>query len=82
MKNKEKLLQKFCKNPTSLKFLEIEKLLFGLGFEKRNGKGSYLIFWHKELVEPLVFSIHQKDCKNYQKKEVLKILIALNLVQK
>ena len=50
MSKKQKLLNKFLKNPISktLTFDELETLLTSLGFEKIDGSGSRIKFFHKD----------------------------------
>lgn len=76
---RDKLLVKFKLNPATLKFREIEKILLFLDFGKRQGKGCHVIFWHKELIEPITFSLYNNYCKNYQK-SALKKLIDFKLI--
>lgn len=68
----EKLLQKFIANPTSLKYSQVRKILLGLGFLERSGKGSHAIFKRGEC--EIVFSLHGKDVKDWYKKMTLKML--------
>ena len=46
MTNINKKVEKFLKNPISLKYLEIERILIYFGFEKINTKGSHIKFKH------------------------------------
>ncbi|CAC9436250.1 type II toxin-antitoxin system HicA family toxin [bacterium endosymbiont of Bathymodiolus sp. 5 South] len=50
MSKKQKLLDKFLRNPISktLTFDELETLLISLGFEKIDGAGSRIKFFNKE----------------------------------
>lgn len=81
MTKKEKLLQKFQKNPSSLKFSEVEKILFHFGFEKIQGKGSHIKYKnYKFITTKIVISLHNNDCKNYQKEDILEKLKLLNLI--
>ncbi len=67
----EKLIHKFKKYPETCSFMEIEKILENLGFEKRQGKGSHIRYSMYE--DFLTFSPHNGEIKNYQKKKALKI---------
>jgi len=67
----EKLIYKFKKSPETCDFLEIEKILISLGFEKRQAKGSHVRYSIYE--DFLTFSPHNGDIKNYQKRKAFKI---------
>lgn len=44
MTRKERLLKRFLRNPESINFKEIEKLLFDFGFAEAGMKGSHKKF--------------------------------------
>jgi predicted RNA binding protein YcfA (HicA-like mRNA interferase family) len=44
MSKKEKLLAKLRQNPKNIRPEELEQLLLWLGFEKREGKGSHIVY--------------------------------------
>jgi predicted RNA binding protein YcfA (HicA-like mRNA interferase family) len=44
MGRKEKLLAKMRQNPKNIRPEELERLLLRLGFEKRKGSGSHVIY--------------------------------------
>ena len=77
MTKKEKLLNKFFKNPESLKYREIENLLLDHGFLMFEAKGSHKKFKHHLLKTDLIIPVHNKDCKQFYKKYVQKLLKAL-----
>lgn len=77
MSNIEKLKIKFKSNPTSLKFKDIEKILIYLNFEKISIKGSHIKFKHFKLNNDLIIPIHNKDCKEFYKKQISKIISKL-----
>ena len=66
----EKTLYKFKESPESLHFREIDKILKSLDFIKLQGKGSHVKYSYLSIF--LVFSLHNGDCKGYQKKQALK----------
>jgi predicted RNA binding protein YcfA (HicA-like mRNA interferase family) len=68
MNKLEKLVDKFLRNPTSLHFSEIEKVLLIAGFKKINAKGSHNKFKHPHLKYDLVIPLHNNDCKEFYKK--------------
>ena len=68
----EKLVDKFFKNPTSLKYPDIEKILIYFGFEKINAKGSHVKFKHPKLQNDIVIPVHNKECKGFYKNQISK----------
>ena len=77
MTRKNKLLKRFLENPQSLRYSEIETILLDLGFIKKQGKGSHVIFFHSLFGLKLVIALHNNDCLTYHKKEIAKIIIKL-----
>ena len=75
----EKTLAKFKQNPTTLHFREIETLLLRLGFELIPAKGSHKKFKHATLTADIVVPVHNGDCKDFYKKEIVKILKENNI---
>lgn len=73
MTRKERLLNRFLRNPESLNFKEIEKLLFDFGFTEASMRGSHKKFRHNDLYRSLVIPIHNNDCKNVYKLKIAKI---------
>lgn len=74
MTSLEKLINKFKRKPESLKYREIEKLLISFGFEKILIKGSHIKFKHLKFGNDLVIPIHNNECKDFYKKQVLKFV--------
>jgi len=74
MTNLDKLVNKFQNKPESLKYKDIEKILINFGFEKIQAKGSHIKFKHIKTENDLVIPIHNNECKNFYKKQVLKII--------
>jgi predicted RNA binding protein YcfA (HicA-like mRNA interferase family) len=48
MGRKEKLLAKLRRNPKNIRPEELERVLLGLGFEKRQGSGSHVVYKRDE----------------------------------
>ena len=72
MSKKEKLVEKFIKNPTSIKYPDLESVLVYFGFEKILTKGSHIKFKHSQLKQDLVIPVHNSECKDFYKKEAQK----------
>lgn len=70
----EKLVQQFLNNPASLRFADIEKVLFHFGFIKIETKGSHKKFKNSHLSHDLVIPVHNNDCKDFYKKLAAKTL--------
>lgn len=79
MTQKEKLIEKFLKNPENLNFPKIEKILIDLNFEKINAKGSHVKFKHHKLNRDIVIPVHNNECKNFYKKELSKHINKIKL---
>lgn len=74
MTRKDKLLQRFLKNPQALKYREIETILLDFGFTKRMGKGSHMIFvFHKPNIVQVI-PLHNNDCDKQYKKRIAKLI--------
>ena len=80
MSSKEKLIAKFKMNPTSLKYSKIENMLVGIGFEKKQGCGSHVKYFHQLSGAVLIFAVHNNDCIPVYKEDTLKILKKNNLI--
>lgn len=74
MTKKEKLYFKFQRNPVSLSFQEIEKILLDLGFIKIEAKGSHKKFKHTLLERDIIVPVHNQDCKDFYKKMIYKTI--------
>lgn len=74
MTKKEKLLNKFLNHPEALRYSELCLVLSALGFEEIRAKGSHVKWKHPLLGQDLIFPIHNHDCKDFYKKQALKIL--------
>lgn len=68
----EKLLHKFRSKPDSVRYVDIESVLFHVGFEKLDAKGSHVKFKHRALRVDIVIPVHNGECKPFYKKQVLK----------
>jgi len=74
MTKKEKLIEKFKNNPWNLKFWEIEIILKDLWFDRIEAKWSHTKFKNKDLKNDVIIPVHNNDCKDFYKKQTLKIL--------
>lgn len=52
---------------------EMDSLFHSLGFEKRQGKGSH-VMWFKKGFEPIVLARHGKEFKKGYLRQVIKVL--------
>lgn len=74
MTKKDKILEKFKANPTSLKYIEIKILLEDLGFERIEAKWIHTKFKNKKIMNDIIIPVHSNDCKDFYKKQTYKIL--------
>ena len=77
MTRKIKILTKFLNNPTSVHFTEIAQILNEKGFVQVSVKGSHCKFKHPRLTADLIIPVHNGDCKDFYKKQVVKTITSL-----
>lgn len=77
MTAKNKLVLKFFRNPTSLKYQQIRKVLIIFGFIEINAKGSHKKFVHPLVKNSLIIPVHNNNCKDFYKKLAYEILCDL-----
>lgn len=79
MTQAQKLLKSFLDNPASSKYRDVAKVLKLVGFVEISVKGSHVKFKHSQLPQDLVIPVHNKECKEFYKKEAKKLVeIILN----
>lgn len=74
MSRVDKLLKRFISVPTNLKYSDIKTILLHFDFELIDTKGSHIKFKHHNLKSDIVIPVHNNECKNFYKKQILKIL--------
>ncbi|MCK5471899.1 hypothetical protein KAI54_01795 [Candidatus Gracilibacteria bacterium] len=70
----QKNLAKFFRNPKSLRYPEIHKILIGFGHEHKRISDSHNIYQNTTLPADLSIPVHGNDCKDIYKKEAAKII--------
>jgi len=80
MTKREKLVLKFKNNPVSLKYSEIEILLLSIWFIKIDAKWSHVNFKINKLKFDIIIPLHNNECKDFYKKQIIKTLITYNLI--
>lgn len=77
----DKLIKKFKRNPSGIRYRELEKILLYLECEKVFAKGSHVKFKHKRLMRDIVIPVHSDECKSFYKqqakKQIEKLLLDL-----
>jgi len=68
---RQKKLEKLLRLSISGK--EVENLLTHLGFQKRQAKGSHVI-WFRDGCEPIVLARHGKEFKKGYLRQIVKVL--------
>ncbi len=66
----EKLLKRFRMSPESVKYRDIERILFYLDFEKIPAKGSHTKFKHQNRKTDIIVPVHNNECKAFYKKQI------------
>lgn len=74
MTRRRKLLEKARNNPASVRFQEICLLAEHLGFTKRGGKGSHIVYEKDGVEEILTFQDRKGMAKPYQVKQLLAVI--------
>lgn len=74
MTKKEKIFEKFCINPESIKYIELVWILEDIWFQKIQAKGSHVKFKYEKLKNDIIIPVHNNDCKEFYKKQTYKIL--------
>lgn len=68
----ENRVEKFLSNPTSVKYPDLANILIYFGFQKIRAKGSHVKFKHPQLDKDLIIPVHNKECKDFYKREARK----------
>jgi predicted RNA binding protein YcfA (HicA-like mRNA interferase family) len=71
---KDKLIEKFRLNPSSVRYNEIILVLQNIWFEKLDAKWSHVKFKHLKMNNDIIIPVHNWECKDFYKKQTLKIL--------
>lgn len=71
----EKLLEKFLENPWSLKFLEIENILFKNWFIREEARWSHTKY--KNWKYYILVAIHNNEIKLIYKKKIKKVILEI-----
>jgi len=77
MSKTEKLIAKFLKNPGSLHYSEVDKILIHYGFTRVPAKGSHVKYKHQHLQHDLVIPVHDGDCNKFYKEMARKLIRSL-----
>ncbi|MDD5708762.1 MAG: type II toxin-antitoxin system HicA family toxin [Kiritimatiellae bacterium] len=71
MTHKDKLIEKARNNPAGVRFRDLCLLAEHVGFIKRDGKGSHVVYEKEGVVEILTFQERNGMAKTYQVKQLL-----------
>lgn len=74
MTRRQKLIDKARNNPAGVRFQEICLLAESLGFTKRGGKGSHIVYEKDGVEEILTFQNRKGMAKPYQVKQLLAVI--------
>ena len=74
MTRRQKLIEKIQNNPAGVRFQEICRLAEQLGFIKRGGKGSHIVYEKDGVEEILTFQDRKGMAKPYQVKQLLTVI--------
>ena len=71
MTQKDKLIEKARNNPAGVRFRELCLLAEHVGFIRRGGKGSHVVYEKEGVLEILTFQDRKGRAKTYQVKQLL-----------
>ncbi|MGE5284943.1 MAG: type II toxin-antitoxin system HicA family toxin [Actinomycetota bacterium] len=71
MTQKDKLIEKARNNPAGVRFRELCLLAEHVGFIRRGGKGSHVVYEKEGMLEILTFQDRKGMAKTYQVKQLL-----------
>jgi predicted RNA binding protein YcfA (HicA-like mRNA interferase family) len=74
MTRRQKLIDKAMNNPAGIRFKELCHLAEHMGFQKRGGKGSHVVYERDGVEEILTFQNHKGMAKPYQVKQMLAVI--------
>jgi len=74
MTRRQKLIDKAMNNPAGIRFKELCLLAEHMGFQKRGGKGSHVVYERDGVEEILTFQNHRGMAKPYQVKQMLAVI--------
>jgi len=74
MTRRQKLIEKAMNNPAGIRFKELCLLAEHMGFQKRGGKGSHVVYERDGVEEILTFQDHKGMAKPYQVKQMLAVI--------
>jgi len=74
MTRRQKLIEKAINNPAGVRFKELCLLAGHMGFHKRGGKGSHVVYEKAGVEEILTFQNHKGMAKPYQVKQMLAVI--------
>jgi len=74
MTRRQKRIDKAMNNPAGIRFKELCLLAEHMGFQKRGGKGSHVVYERDGVEEILTFQNHRGMAKPYQVKQMLAVI--------
>jgi hypothetical protein len=74
MTRRQKLFEKARSNPAGVRFQEICLLAEHMGFHRRGGKGSHIVYERKGVEEILTFQDRDGMAKPYQVKQQFAVI--------
>jgi predicted RNA binding protein YcfA (HicA-like mRNA interferase family) len=74
MTRRQKLIEKAMNSPAGFRFKELCLLAEHMGFQKRGGKGSHVVYERDDVEEILTFQNHKGMGKPCQVKQMLVVI--------
>lgn len=78
MSKQEKRIEQLLKDPTKLRYSDVESLLIALGFEIKELNGSHKIIYRPENPRlSTTIALHNNDCKSIYKINMKKLYLSV-----
>ena len=78
MSKQEKRIEQLLKDPTKLRYSDVESLLIALGFEIKELNGSHKLIYRPENPRlSTTIALHKNDCKSIYKINMKKLYLSV-----
>jgi hypothetical protein len=78
MSKQEKRIEQLLKDPTKLRYSDVESLLIALGFEIKELNGSHKLIYRPENPRlSTTIALHNNDCKSIYKINMKKLYLSV-----
>jgi predicted RNA binding protein YcfA (HicA-like mRNA interferase family) len=79
MTQRDKLVEKFLKSPSSVRYAQLRVVLEHYGFVEISTRGSHVKFKHLKLDHDLIIPVHNNECKDFYKKQARSLITQIDI---